>query len=195
MVNLDMVGRLREDPKTQKEKLLVEGTGTSKAFDKLVEDLNPGFQYSKKAGVSPFSDHDSFYRKKIPVIFYWTNVHEDYHKPSDTSDKINVPGMRKITDLAEKTISRLVTVKERPDYIAVASSFKPTPVGKMARLGIMPNYEEERPGVVVGGLTDDSPAAKGGLKVGGLIVGIAGKQGNHNNKYMAIMGPQTPRQN
>src|SRR5262249_52497781 len=158
------------------------------------ESLNPGFTYSKKAGVSPFSDHDSFYKKKIPVIFYWTGTHPDYHKPSDTSDRINVAGMRKITDLAEKTVTHLASVKERPDFIPVASGLKPGGKAGMPKLGIVPNYAEDKPGVLVGGVSEGGPAATAGLKEGDLIVELAGKQVTNINTYMAIMAQQRPGQ-
>jgi hypothetical protein len=188
MVNLDMVGRL---PTDGKQKLLVEGTGTSKTFDALVEKLNSGFQYSKNRGVSGFSDHAPFYRKKIPVIMYWTGTHKDYHKPTDTADRINVPGMRKVTDLAEKTLTHLATVPERPDYIEVKSASKSAGGGpKGPKLGIIPNYDENTPGLLVGGVAAGGAADKAGLKEGDLIVEIGGKQITNIQTYMAAMSTQ-----
>ena len=191
MVNLDMVGRLRTDQKTGKEKLLIEGSGTAKSFDQMLEKLNPGFQLSKKAGGNGPSDHDSFYNQSIPVVFLWTGLHDDYHKPSDTADKINVAGMDKIVDYAEKIITQLSTDLKRPEYVAVASSFMPSPgAGKMARLGIMPDYDEAKPGVRVDGVSKGGPADKAGLKVDDLIVEIAGRPVTNIQTYMAIMGQQ-----
>ena len=194
MVNLDMVGRLSADPKTQKDKLIVYGTGTAKTFDKLIDELNngTGFQLVKKREGTGPSDHDSFYRKKIPVFFFFTGTHKDYHKPSDTSDKINVPGMRRVTDLAEKVIDNLAAVKERPEYVKVAEPF-PKNKGstvKIPRIGIMPNYAEDQEGVLVGGVADSGPAAKAGIKIGDLIVEVAGKPVANLNTYMVLMGQQ-----
>ena len=62
------------------------------------------------------SDHFSFYKKKVPVLFFWTGFHADYHKPSDTADKINVEGMRKIADLSVDVIADLATEEKRPEY-------------------------------------------------------------------------------
>ncbi len=191
MVNLDMVGRVRADGNTNREKLIVEGVGTAKSFDQLLADVNgnPGFQLVKKqSGYGP-SDHESFYRQKVPVLFFFTGFHEDYHKPSDTADKINVAGMRKVADLAEKTVQHLATVKDRPEYVYQAPTFRPT-VGKMPRLGIVPNYEEEKPGVVVGGVSAGGPAAKAGILAGDLIVELAGKQVTNLETYMAILSQQ-----
>ncbi len=193
MVNLDMVGRMSADPKTQKDKLIVEGTGTAKHFGELIDKLtkDSSLQIIKKKGGTGPSDHDSFYRKDVPVFFFWTGMHNDYHKPSDTSDKINVAGMGRIADLAEKVIVDLAGTTKRPEYVKVASDFAPSPGGKIPRLGIMPNYEEQREGVLVGGVADGGPAAKAGIKAGDLIVDIAGKSVTSLNIYMAVLGQQT----
>jgi Iap family predicted aminopeptidase len=192
MVNLDMVGRLRPDKTTNKDRLIVEGVGTAKGFEALVDKLNgnPGFTYTKRAGSPPYSDNDSFYRKGIPVLFFWTDTHEDYHRPSDTADKINFAGMRKITDLAENVVAHLATVAERPQYVKVASSMKMAGGPKGPRLGIVPNYDEGKPGVMVASLVDGGAAAKAGLKAADLIVEIAGQKVTNISTYMAVMGQQ-----
>lgn len=195
MVNLDMVGRLPEADETAKSKLFVEGTGTGKHFDGMIDKLNPGFSLTKKPGGLGPSDHDSFYRKNIPVLFFWTGIHPDYHRPSDTSDKINVAGMRKICDFAEKVITQLATDAGRPEYVKLGNTFS---MGmqrpKVARIGISPDYETDKEGVLVGSVSDDGPAAKAGMKGGDLIVEVAGKQVKNLNTYMVIMGQQQPGQ-
>jgi hypothetical protein len=189
MVNLDMVGRLRPDPKEGKDKLLVEGTGTAKGFEQMLDKLNPGFQLVKKGGGNGPSDHDSFYNQKIPVVFFWTGMHDDYHRPTDTADKINVAGMRRIAEYAERVIDTLATDPQRPVYVEVASNLSPGgPRGP--RLGIMPDYESEKTGVLVGAVSKDGPAAKAGLKDGDLIVEIAGRAVTNVNTYMAVMSLQ-----
>ena len=190
MFNLDMVGRLRPDPKTKKEKLLIEGSGTAKTFDSLLEQLNPGFQLSKKPGGNGPSDHDSFYNAKVPVLFFWTGFHDDYHLPTDTADKVDVAGMRRITDYAEKVINRLVSDAERPQYVEVASAFKMSGGAKGPRLGIMPDYDENVAGVAVSAVSKGGPAEKGGLKAGDVIVELAGKAVPNINVYMTVMGQQ-----
>ena len=186
MVNLDMVGRLRPDPESKKEKLIAQGTGTSKEFDTLIDKLNKqDFKFSKvPAGTGP-SDHDSFYRKKVPVLFFWTGIHPDYHKPTDTADKIDLPGMAKVVDFTEGVIAKLATEKERPGYIEVKGG---TPSGGPSgpRLGIMPNYES-KDGLGIDGVADDGPAAKAGMKMGDIIVEMAGRQVTNIQTYMAIM--------
>lgn len=191
MVNLDMVGRMHVDSEMPNGKLIVEGVGTAKGFDSMIDRLNGpmGMKLVKQAGGTGPSDHDSFYRQKIPVLFFWTGTHEDYHRPSDTAEKINLAGLKKITDLAERTITELSTLTPRPEYVYVPSTFAPG-MGKGPRLGIMPNYESGKPGVQVAGLSEGGPAAAGGIKVGDLIVQIAGKAVTNINTYMAVMSQQ-----
>ncbi len=187
MVNLDMVGRVRNDEKTGKEKLIAEGLGTSKDFETMIDRLNPGFQLAKKkAGTGP-SDHDSFYRGKVPVVFLWTGLHPEYHKPSDKSDLINVEGMKKIADFSEKIIQELATVPSRPNYIQVAGGTQTASMGKMPVLKIRPDYQSEEPGVKLEGVEPGGPGDLGGLKAGDLIVEVSGKSVRNLNAYMTAM--------
>lgn len=184
MVNLDMVGRFDG-------KLIVEGVGTAKTFDKLIEKHNPGLLLTKKPGGLGPSDHDSFCKKDIPVFFFWTGTHPDYHRPTDTADKINVSGMRQIVGLAEKVILDLASEPQRPEYVKVANTFNTAGGrGSSPKLGITPNYEEEKDGVLVGGVADNGPAAAGGIKAGDLIVEIGGKSVRNLTTYMAVMSQQ-----
>ena len=195
MVNLNMVGRARIDVKTQKLKLLVEGLGTGKGFEQLVDKLNDGeFKLIKKqSGLGP-SDHDSFCRVEIPVLFIWTGDHEDYHKPSDTSDKINVPGMKKVANLVEKAVASLAGDAKRFEFAHVKRPplpMMPKGADKAPRLGIRPDYgEEESNGLRVVGVTDDGPAGKAGMKAGNVIVEIAGQPVRNLSTYMVIMAQQ-----
>ena len=93
-----MVGRVVDAKDGAKSKLYVLGRHSGKGFDKLVDKFNPGFDLADAGQYFGASDHFSFYQKKVPVLFFWTGYHPDYHMPSDTADKINVPGMRKVVD-------------------------------------------------------------------------------------------------
>lgn len=189
MFNLDMVGRLKEDPKTKKTKLLVEGIGTAKEFDGLVAKHNPGFELFKKPGGYGPSDHDSFYGQKVPVLFFWTGLHEDYHKPSDTSDKINVDGMKRIADYAEKVIDNLRTSEKRYDVVYQPRQFTGG-VGAFPKLGIVPDYEFGGKGVMIEGVAAGGPAAAAGIKKGDVITQMAGKAVGDVNAYMAVLRTQ-----
>jgi hypothetical protein len=192
MFNLDMVGRLTADGNTGKDKLLVEGNGTSKAFEDLVDRLGKmhgDFQMKKSSSLLPNSDHFSFYQKKVPVLFFWTGIHPDYHRPSDTADKINVRGMRRVVDVAEDAVGELATMPQRPGYekVKVGGGVSPS---RGPRLGIMPDYEEGGKGLAVGGVSDGGPAARAGLKKGDLITAINDRPVKNIETYMEAMSAQ-----
>lgn len=112
MLNMDMVGRLTDN------KLVVYGTGTAVEFDGLIEGLNKRYQFEitkKPTGYGP-SDHQNFYKQKIPVFHFYTNTHSDYHRPSDDFAKINVAGMLRIADLVAEIADRIDGADARPVY-------------------------------------------------------------------------------
>ncbi len=195
MVNLDMVGRLSHDPATKKDKLLIEGSGSAKSFDTLLDQwaAKYGFQMSKKASGFGPSDHASFYGKRVPVIFYWTGLHNDYHRPSDTADKINVVGMAKVVALAEETIDYLSKVEKRPEYVRVGETPSPT-IGRARgpRIGIRPAYDDDKEGVLLSGVSENTPASRGGLKEADRIVEVNGKPVRSLEGYMALVAGLKP---
>ncbi len=200
MINLDMIGRLRPAGTTGKDRLIVEGVKTAKGFDDLIERFNKKYDFTltKRPGNSFYSDHGPFYRKKIPILFLWTDTHPEYHRPTDTADRINVKGMRKITDLAEELLAYFATVPERPEYEAITGKAGPAvarPKGKGPTLGIVPAYAEEgdsTKGLKVSEVIASRPADKAGIKNGDLIVEVAGKQVTNIQTYMAAMAAQEP---
>jgi hypothetical protein len=192
MVNLDMVGRLRDDEKTKKGKLLAEGVGTAKEFDHLLDAVNKKYDFSLKKSKSfiPNSDHASFYRKKVPVVFLWTGMHPDYHLPADTADKINVAGMRRVADFTEDVVMRLAADPERPQYVKV-EVISGSGKSSIPLLGFTPgNYGETETGVLVAEVRKDGAAAKGGVIAGDMIVSIAGQPIRNMGNYMTIMTQQ-----
>lgn len=192
MVNLDMVGRMRADEKTKKDRLLVDGSNTSKTFGPMLDDLNKkhDFHLVKAETMPPNSDHFSFYKEKLPVLFFWTGLHADYHRPSDTAEKINVAGMRRVADLSEEVIALLATEEKRPAYVEVKVGGTSGARGNAPRLGIMPDYEYKGEGILLEGTSDGGPAAKAGLKAGDRIVQMAGKPVRNLQAYMQLMGTQ-----
>lgn len=194
MFNLDMVGRVKDLPDGAKPKLLVEGFNSAKEFDELVEKSNPGFDIVKKNSRGFFSsDQYNFYLQKIPVLFFWTGEHSEYHRPTDTADKINVSGMKRIADYAERCIDSLRTEPKRPEYTAVQVKFGPIigGGGKQApRLGFLPDLEFEGPGVRVAEVSKGGVAETAGFKNGDIILEIAGKKVANLDGYRPLMAMQ-----
>ncbi|MFL5329029.1 MAG: M28 family peptidase [Gemmataceae bacterium] len=199
MVNMDMVGRLREDKDTHKDKLDVGGTGTAKQFDTMIDNLAQKYDISAKkssGGMGP-SDHQSFFMKELPVLFLFTGVHADYHRPSDTWDKINYEGMARIVDMSEEIVSQIAVMNPKPEFVNDAGVFSPfggTPRAGGPRLGVMPDYNFSGEGMRVDGVTSGGAAGKGGMKAGDRIVEIDGKPVRNVTTYMEVMEKVKPGQ-
>jgi hypothetical protein len=188
MYNLDMVGRLRTDKASGKAKLLTEGCGTAKPFRPLLDQLGAQHDFkmvNKPSGFGP-SDHASFCSNEVPVLFVWTDYHDDYHRPSDTADKINVNGMRRVVEFSQDIIATLARM-DKPEYIKVKSD--PGSPGKYEgpTLGIRPSYSDEGEGLLIGGVVEGRPAAAAGLKADDRIVSIGGKPVKNIQTYMTLM--------
>lgn len=163
MLNMDMVGRLRED-----KTLSVSGTGTAPLWNQVLHSTNPGFKLVlQEAGVGP-SDHTSFYLQDIPVLHFFTGQHEDYHKPSDDAEKLNYEGMQRITDYIEAIILEVnkapkMTFKKTKNESEEVPRFK---VG----LGVVPDYLFDGKGMRIDGVSEDKPAQKAGLQKGDIVI-------------------------
>lgn len=166
MLNMDMVGRLRED------KLTVTGTGTAKRFDDLLERVNQrhGLKLEKRASGFGPSDHASFYRKKIPVMHFFTGVHKDLHRPSDVFEKLNVPGMRRVAQLVVDVAEALADAEDRPEYVAMQRPGRTRPGGTRPHLGTMPDFAAKGPGYAIAEVLKDGPAEKAGIQAGDAII-------------------------
>jgi hypothetical protein len=169
MVNLDMVGRLDGN------KVIVHGTGTGTGFDALIDRLVAarGLEVAKEPGGFGPSDHSSFYAKKIPVFHIFTGSHADYHRPTDTADRVNYEGLTRLADLVTDVVRELAEAAERPAYIEVAST-QFARGGDRPYFGSIPDFGKPGGGYAISGVSKDSPAARGGLEGGDLIVRLGG---------------------
>ncbi|HTU88503.1 MAG TPA: M28 family peptidase [Gemmataceae bacterium] len=186
MFNLDMVGRLRTDKASGKAKLLSEGCGTAKPFRALLDKLGDKYDFkmvNKPSGFGP-SDHASFCGKEVPVLFLWTDYHDDYHRPSDTSDKINVAGMRRIADLSQEAITTLARM-DKPEYVKVKGDSPLKYEGPT--LGLLIDYGYQGEGVMLKGVREGRPAAEAGLQADDCIISINNKPINSVQTYMTVM--------
>lgn len=167
MINLDMIGRL------DSLKLQVHGTGTSPGFEPMLDSLNPGLvlRYSK-AGVGP-SDHASFYAKGVPVLAFFTGVHMDYHKPTDTPEKVNYDGQAAIVGLVRDVVGTIDRADTAPAFTKADA-----PAGMRSRaafkvyIGTLPDYSYDGKGMRITGTSGGSPAEAAGLREGDVIVRI-----------------------
>jgi hypothetical protein len=167
MLNLDMVGRLAD------EKLIVHGTGTAKEFDALVDNFSKqyGFEITKKPGGFGPSDHASFYGAKVPVLFFFTGTHTDYHRPSDDFDKLNIPGMRRIATLVADAATILAKAETKPQYVEVQGDKEQMGSGgDRPYFGSIPDFAQSEPGYALSGVTKGGPAERGGLQAGDNII-------------------------
>ena len=168
MINMDMVGRLQD------EKLVVHGTGTASEFDAIADRIGKqyGFQITKKpSGFGP-SDHSSFYAAKVPVLFFFTGSHKDYHRPSDDFEKLNIAGMRRIASMVADVTVQLAETGDRPHYQETKSDKEAAggSGGDRPYFGSIPDFSQDQPGYALTGVTKDGPAEKAGLKAGDIIV-------------------------
>src|SRR5206468_2557358 len=108
----------------------------------------------------------SFYARHVPVLFFFTGVHPDYHRPSDTWEKINAEGEARLLDLVAEVAERITALPQRPAYARDDSGEPSMPVAFRVYLGTIPDYSEEREGVTLQGVRENSPAAKAGLRAG-----------------------------
>jgi len=193
MINMDMVGRLRDD------KLMVMGVGTSDHFPALLENLNNTAKFDLKTssdGYGP-SDHSSFYKRQIPVLHLFTGAHTDYHKPSDTWDRINAEGLARVSDFVVAILDSL-DQRPRPPYRRAESSPSQGRIaggaGYGAYLGTIPDYMQTEGGVLLSGVRSGSPADQAGLTGGDVIVRFDGIRVDNIYDYTYALRSRKPGQ-
>lgn len=180
MVNMDMIGRLNEE-----KRLMVGGVGTAPDFIPTINSAKGDLTIKlDSAGVGP-SDHTSFYLKNIPVLFFFTGQHSDYHKPTDDVEKVNFSGEKKVLDFAVRVIESLDKTPKLT-FQETKAKQEDTPRFKVT-LGIMPDYTWEGEGVHVDGVTDGKPASKAGVQKGDVITGLGDFQVKTIQDYMKAL--------
>jgi hypothetical protein len=169
MLNFDMVGRMRNG------RLLALGSRTATEWQALLDSVNTGPHLDVRAsgdGWGP-SDHASFFAKHRPVLHFFTDLHEDYHRPSDDWDKINADGMVAVADFAADLTRRLAA---RPSWLSFVDAPPPAPAaagtGERPYLGTIPDMTDEPGGVRLTGVRAGSPAETAGLREGDILTGI-----------------------
>jgi hypothetical protein len=165
MINMDMIGRLNEE-----RRIMVGGVGTAPDFvpviNQVKQDLTIKFD---SAGIGP-SDHTSFYLKDLPVLFFFTGQHSDYHKPSDDTEKVNFAGEQTVLELALRALA-ILDKTPKLTFQKTKAPADSTPRFTVT-LGIMPDYTYDGEGVLVDGVTDGKPASKAGVQKGDVIISL-----------------------
>lgn len=177
MLNMDMIGRIKDD------KVYIGGVGTGSTFQKILKQAQSGsqlkFDYSQGGYAS--SDHTSFVTQKIPVLFFFSGLHADYHKPSDTWEKINPDAAARLLNVVAATTVAVASASERPTFINVVES-KPHAAGVPGGgggygpyFGSIPDFGQTENGVKFSDVKPGSPAAKAGLKAGDVLIHFGDK--------------------
>ena len=178
MINMDMIGRIRDD------KVYIGGVGTGSTFKTVLEQAQKDapFKIEYSAGGYASSDHTSFVTKKIPVLFFFSGLHSDYHKPSDTWDKINAPSAARLLDLVENVTVQLATT-DTPPAFQVVTEQRPLSGGAGGGygpyFGSIPDFGQTENGVKFSDVKPNSPAAKAGFKAGDVLVQFGDKPINN----------------
>jgi hypothetical protein len=178
MINMDMIGRIKD------EKVFIGGTGTGATFKTLLDEEKVKFPFRVEYSASGYaaSDHTSFVGKKIPVLFFFSGLHSDYHKPSDTWDKINAADAAKLLDFIEDVAFKIDSANERVAFVTLKED---QPGGQAASggggsgygpyFGSIPDFGQEENGVKFSDVRPGSPAAKAGFKAGDVLVQFGDK--------------------
>ncbi|HEU4861986.1 MAG TPA: M20/M25/M40 family metallo-hydrolase [Chitinophagaceae bacterium] len=187
MINMDMIGRLNDSSQV----VTIGGFGTSPQWGSLInpaDKKNPFAIRIDSSGTGP-SDHTSFYRKDIPVLFFFTGLHTDYHKPSDDVDKINYIGETRIVNYISGIVQSPISTGQK---LAFTKTRETQTTSSMrsggVTMGIMPDYTFSGAGVRCDGVTDGRPAQKAGLKAGDVIVKIGDYNVSSMETYMQTLG-------
>jgi hypothetical protein len=181
MINMDMIGRIRD------RKVYVGGVGTGTTFAELLKDAGPRHDFetdvTERAGYGS-SDHTSFTAKQVPVLFFFSGLHADYHKPSDTWDKIDAPSAVRLLEMVADVMDHLRDAPTRPQFVRVLEPQPPADpasphTGKVSGygpdFGSIPDFTELPNGVRFADIRPGSPAAKADLRAGDILTEFDGK--------------------
>ncbi|MGA7461974.1 MAG: M28 family peptidase, partial [Candidatus Korobacteraceae bacterium] len=175
MINMDMIGRIRDN------KIFIGGVGTGSTFVPILEaaQKKADFKIEYSPGGYSASDHTSFVASKIPVLFFFSGLHADYHKPSDTWDKINAASAAQLLNMVADVMLQLASAPQPPQFVVVAGE---KPMGGISGgggygpyFGSIPDFGEVKDGVRFSDVRPGSPAAKAGLKAGDILVQFGDK--------------------
>jgi Peptidase family M28/PDZ domain/PA domain len=178
MLNMDMIGRIKDD------KVYIGGLGTGSTFQSILDqaESHTAFKYENSPGGYSSSDHTSFVTKHIPVLFFFSGLHSDYHKPSDTWEKINANAAAHLLDLVSNITLSIDTAADRPTFVAVVENPNPhmgtlsgSGGGYGPYFGSIPDFGQIENGVRFSDVKPGSPAAKAGFQAGDVLIQFGDK--------------------
>jgi hypothetical protein len=186
---MDMVGRLED-------RLIVSGVGSSPAWPREIERRNAvvGLPIRSVEDTYLPTDATAFYLAGVPILSLFTGAHDDYHRPSDTPDKLNYEGLAEIARFVALVARSRATDAAEPDYVERA---RPTGEGgrRMGNvfLGTIPDYAEEGvAGVPLSGVVKGGPAQEAGLEGGDTVIGLGGQEIENIYDYVRTLNGLTP---
>ena len=185
MVNMDMVGRLLDN------ELTVYGTESAEVMDAILDEANAkaGFKLDRiGSGYGP-SDHASFYAAGVPVLFFFTGLHSDYHRPSDDFERLNLDGMGRITDMVCQVSERLATMPERPEYSETETNVQ---IRRQLTVFMGVKLSQQPAEVVFSSILADGPAEAAGLLAGDRMVSVAGKPVTQMDAFFEQLRRRSP---
>ncbi len=188
MINMDMIGRMQDSA------LVVHGVGTAPNFAELVERNNAETKFKlslKKDGLGP-SDHSSFYQKNLPVLFFFSGLHGDYHRTSDDAEKINLEGEAHILHLVAKVAAEIANSDSLPLFTKVESEGRQQARSFRVSVGTIPDYAAEVEGLKLSGVRAGGPAERAGLQAGDIIIRFGALDVKNIYDYTYALGEFAP---
>jgi membrane-associated protease RseP (regulator of RpoE activity) len=172
-LNLDMVGRMQDN------RLTVQAAGSSPVWPRIVEQANIVAGFDLRLQTDPYLPTDSatFNQAEVPTLNFFTGTHPDYHKPSDTPDKIAYDDLDRVAEFAASIAQRVAEIGEPPQFTKVEQQIESGPSREGMRIftGTIPDYSTEVKGLLLSGVVGGGPADQAGLQKGDVIVEIAGQ--------------------
>ena len=187
MINLDMVGRLRDN------ELTVYGTGSADMLDEIIERSNARFQFKLfkvKTGYGP-SDHQSFYKAGVPVLFFFTGLHDDYHRPTDDADKIDYGSTTRISEMVADVTLRLAVRAERPKY---AETENRVSIRRQLTAFMGVSLSDRGTHVVLSAVGQGGPADVAGLREGDTLELLGKQKINNSADVLEVLRNRSPGQ-
>ena len=190
MLNMDMIGRLKDD------KLVIYGTGSSPIWETMINNINKNYNFDITYDPAGFgrSDHASFYAHNVPSIHVFTGSHEDYHKPSDTYEKLDYDGEAKVLNLMYDIAAEIDNETTKPEFTKAPEDNKETqPMGNVrVHVGTIPDYAYDGKGMKLSGVQEGGPADQGGMQAGDIIIKFGEKDVENIYDFMYAMGMYKP---